>query len=161
ETAYAMVDGSPDEQALRASGARVAEALRRGLAIRPSDRVLELGCGVGRIGRELAPNCGEWHGVDISPNMVRIAAARTAHPANAPLAVFADSSLACYPDAAFDRIYSHIVLFHLDKEDVFGYLSEFRRVLKPDGLVYFDTWNLAHPFGWQRFLHERELSGAV
>lgn len=159
ETAYAMVDGSPDEAALRASGARVAAVLRRGLAISPTDRVLELGCGVGRIGRELAPACGEWHGVDISPNMIRIAATRTAGLANVRLRALPDSSLSLFADATFDRVYSHIVLFHMDKEDMFGYLGEFRRVLRPDGLAYFDTWNLDHPFGWQRFLHERELNG--
>jgi SAM-dependent methyltransferase len=158
ETAYSMVDGSRDEEELRASGGRMALSLVRGLGIRPNHRVLEVGCGVARIGRELAPHCGEWHGVDISPNMIAIAKARTAALSNVRLQPLPDSTLSIYPDATFDRVYSHIVLFHLDKEDMLTYISEFYRVLKPGGFVYFDTWNLAHPFGWQRFLHERELN---
>lgn len=160
ESAFAMVDGSPDEEALRASGGRVAQWLKTGLAIEPSHRVLvEVGCGVARIGRELAPLCSEWHGVDISPNMIRIAAQRTSHLANVHLRALAESSKLPFPDATFERVYSHIVLFHMDKEDMFAYIAEFARVLKPGGLAYFDTWNLAHPFGWQRFLHEAELHG--
>lgn len=161
QTAYAMVDGSPDEEALRRSGSKVAQSLARALAIETTHRVLEVGCGVARIGRELAPLCGEWHGADISPNMIGIARARTSHLRNVQLHALPDSSLSIFPDGSFDRLYSHIVLFHLDKEDMFAYLSEFRRVLKPDGIAYFDTWNLAHPFGWQRFLHEWEMHRAV
>ena len=161
ESAFAMVDGSKDEEVLRASGERMAQALVRALGITNEHRVLEVGCGVARIGREIAPFCGEWHGVDISPNMIAIAAARTADRDNVHLQALSSNDLAIYPDATFDRVYSHIVLFHLDKEDMFGYIAEFQRVLKPGGLVYFDTWNLAHPFGWQRFVHERELNRRV
>jgi SAM-dependent methyltransferase len=93
--------------------------------------------------------------------MIAISTVRTSHLDNVHLRSLDGSDLSLYPDAVFDRVYSHIVLFHLDKEDMFSYIAEFERVLKPGGIAYFDTWNLAHPFGWQRFLHERELNRRV
>ena len=47
-----------DEEEIRGNGAITASFLREVLQITPSDKVLEIGCGIGRIGRELAPSCG-------------------------------------------------------------------------------------------------------
>lgn len=41
--------------------------------IQPSDRVLELGCGTGRITRQLAPFCQRITGIDSSPTMLDMA----------------------------------------------------------------------------------------
>lgn len=38
--------------------------------------MLEIGCGVGRIGLELALRCRFWTGVDISANMLAVASER-------------------------------------------------------------------------------------
>jgi ubiquinone/menaquinone biosynthesis C-methylase UbiE len=153
--AFTMMNGSPDEATLQRTGAAMTRRLRDALAINHQQRVLELGCGVARIGRELAPHVGQWHGADIAPSILKIARARTAHLPNAHFHELMRSSLP-FADNSFDRAYSHLVLFHLDKEDLFLYLNELRRVLVPGGLVYFDTWNLMHPEGWNRFLWELE-----
>ena len=153
--AYTMMDGSPDEATLRRSGAEMAERLRAALVLDRQQRVLELGCGVARIGRELAPFVGQWHGADIAPSILKIARGRTAHLPNAHFHELGRAILP-FADASFDRAYCHLVFFHLDKEDLFIYLNELRRVLVPGGLVYFDTWNLMHPEGWNRFLWELE-----
>ncbi len=153
--AYTMMNGSPDEATLRRTGGEMARRLIDALAIEPSQRVLELGCGVARVGRELAPHVAEWHGADISSTILRIARRRTAHLSNVRFHEL-DRPALPLPDAAFDRAYSHLVLFHMDKEDMFLYLQELARVLKPGGLLYFDTWNLLHPAGWERFVWELE-----
>jgi hypothetical protein len=44
----------------------------------------------------------------------------------------------------------------MDKEDFFLYLQELARVLKPGGVLFFDTWNLASAVGWRRFMLEVE-----
>lgn len=152
---FTMMNGSPDEATLQRTGGDMARRLVDALALTREQRVLEVGCGVARIGRELAPLVGHWHGVDISDPILKIAARRTAQLPNVH---FHELSRTTLPlgDNSFDRAYSHLVLFHLDKEDLFGYLEELRRVLVPGGLVYFDTWNLLHPEGWQRFLWERD-----
>lgn len=152
---FTMMNGSPDEATLQRTGREMAGRLVDALAITPEQRVLELGCGVARIGRELAPRVGQWHGVDISSSIIRIARRRTAHLGNVHFHELAQTALPL-ADATFDRAYSHLVLFHMDKEDLFLYLQEFARVLVPGGLVYFDTWNLLHPQGWDRFIWELE-----
>src|SRR5688572_31476417 len=67
------VDGSTDERTLRLTGAFSAAQVRAALDLQPGDRVFELGCGVGRIGRELAGDVARWHGLDISENMLGVA----------------------------------------------------------------------------------------
>ncbi len=150
---YTMMNGSPDEATLRRTGGEMAERLRNALLLDRDKRVLEVGCGVARVGRELAPLVGQWHGVDISGPILRTARQRTVHLPNAHFHEL-DRPALPFEDAAFDRAYSHLVLFHLDKEELFQYLNEISRVLVPGGLVYFDTWNLLHPEGWNRFMWE-------
>jgi SAM-dependent methyltransferase len=152
---FTMMNGSPDEATLRRTGGEMAERLRHALVLDRDQRVLELGCGVARVGRELAPLVGQWHGVDISGQILRTARQRTVHLPNAHFHEVDRPSLP-FEDATFDRAYSHLVLFHLDKEELFLYLNELSRVLVPGGLLYFDTWNLLHPEGWSRFIWELE-----
>jgi ubiquinone/menaquinone biosynthesis C-methylase UbiE len=110
-----------------------------------ASRVLEIGCGMARVGRELAPHVGEWHGVDISRNMLERAKARTSHLANVFLHELLDVGLSQFADESFDFVYATTVFMHLDKEDLYQYLLESHRVLKPSGMAFFDTWNLLHP----------------
>ncbi len=110
-----------------------------------SSRVLEIGCGMARVGRELAPHVAEWHGVDISRNMLDRARQRTSHLRNVHLHELPEVSLAMFPDESFDFVYATTVLMHLDKEDLYQYLLESHRVLRPGGIAFFDTWNLLHP----------------
>ncbi|MGH8010368.1 MAG: class I SAM-dependent methyltransferase, partial [Candidatus Binatia bacterium] len=126
------------------------------LLLQKSDRVLELGCGVARVGRELASFCGRWHGVDISENMLKVARLRTAHLPNVEFHLLSRTSLSMFPENYFDKAYSVAVFIHLDKEDLFLYLQELARVLRPGGMLYFETWNLAHEFGWKRWFFEVE-----
>src|SRR5262245_36171888 len=62
----------PDEAEFWESGA---EALRLSLApfdveLTPEDRVLEIGCGIGRITKAIAARAGSVVGLDVSPEMV-------------------------------------------------------------------------------------------
>ena len=156
ESALLAVDGSVDESILQATGRWTAAQVAQALLLQPDDQALELGCGVGRIGRELAPQCRSWHGVDIAANMLTVAKQRTSHLSNVAFQHLDRTSLSMFADASFDKAYAVAVLIHLDKEDVFLYLREVARVLRPGGLVYVDTWNLAHAVGWQRWMLEVE-----
>jgi SAM-dependent methyltransferase len=140
-----------DEGEISENGKIAAQYLVDTILIRPTDKVLEIGCGIARIGKELAPSCGEWHGSDISGNMIRYARERTSSLPNVFLHELPDSSLRIFPDASFDRVYCVVVFMHLDKLDVFRYICEAYRVLKPGGIAYFDTYNLISPEGWKVF----------
>lgn len=110
-----------------------------------SSRVLEIGCGLARVGRELAPHVGEWHGADISSGMLARARERLKGLTNVHLHELSDVSLARFADGTFDFVYATTVLMHLDKEDLYQYVLEAWRILKPGGWAFFDTWNLLHP----------------
>jgi SAM-dependent methyltransferase len=154
--AFLMMNNSKDEEELQTSGGLVADGLKRGLNIESGHKVLEVGCGVARIGRELAPYCGEWWGCDISSSIIRIARHRTAHLKNVHFEVLTDCSLNGFPDDSFDRVYCYAVLMHMDQEDIFSYVQEMRRVMKPGGIVSFDAINLVSEEGWTRFMWEVE-----
>ncbi|HYP21373.1 MAG TPA: methyltransferase domain-containing protein [Chloroflexia bacterium] len=140
-----------DEEEIRSNGQLTAAFLREVLEIGPGDRVLEIGCGVARIGRELAPYCGEWHGADISGNMIAYATKRTEGMPNVHLYEQPDNTLSIFPDNYFDCVYCTIVFMHVDKLEMFTYLRESFRLLKPGGRAYFDTYNILAPQAWEEF----------
>ena len=152
--ALLAVDGSANEQVLRLTGAYSARQVATALALRNTDRVLELGCGVGRIGHLLAPQVEHWEGADISANMLKVAGERLTGHANVGFTELVRTSLAPLPDASFDKAYCVAVFIHMDKEDFYLYLEELARVVKPGGLIYFDTWNLVSRVGWRRYALE-------
>lgn len=154
EDAVAAVDGSSSEDILRHTGRWTATQVRAALDVQAGDRVLELGCGVGRIGRELAAHCGRWIGTDISENMITHAQARLADLPNVAFHQLMRTSLDMIEDGSVDKAYSIAVFCHMDKEDLYLYLQELNRVLRPNGLIFVETWNLSHPVGWRRWLYE-------
>ncbi|MGR6035612.1 MAG: class I SAM-dependent methyltransferase [Candidatus Nitrosoglobus sp.] len=156
EGAIAAVDGSIGENIVQLTGQWSARLVREALCLKGAERVLELGCGVGRIGRELAPHCGYWQGVDISSNMLEVARERLVGQENTGLCRLRRTSLEMFEDGSFDCAYSIAVFCHLDKEDLFLYLKELYRILNQNSLIYVETWNLAHPVGWRRW--ELEVS---
>jgi len=141
-----------DEQEIQQNGRLTAEFLKRALEIAPTHKVLEIGCGIGRVGRELAQYCGEWHGADISGNMICHAQKRMAGLGNIVLHELPTNDLAIFGDQSFDVVYATIVFMHLDKLDMFRYMCEAYRVLRSTGVAYFDTYNILAPGAWQEFL---------
>ena len=154
ESAISAVDGSQSEDVVRHTGRWSAAQTLAALNIGESDDVLELGCGIGRIGRELAPHCRSWTGVDISENMIRYAGERMAQLDNVHFHQLERSDLAMLDDNQFDKAYSIAVFCHMDKEDLYLYLRELNRVVRPGGAIFVETWNLAHPIGWRRWAFE-------
>jgi SAM-dependent methyltransferase len=114
-------------------------AVARGLD-RPArrERMLDFGCGVGRVTRAFAAHFGEALGVDVSPRMVEHARRVNAGVDNARFEVNDAPDLRAFGDASFDLVYSRIVLQHLPRaRDALRYVEEFLRVARPDGLVVF------------------------
>jgi SAM-dependent methyltransferase len=141
-----------EEEGIRGLGTHTAGFLQKVLQITKEDKVLEIGCGVARVGREIAPLCAEWHGTDISGNMLLHAAKRLEGVPNAYLHELPSSDLGIFPDNSFDCVYSTIVFMHLDKAEMFTYMREAHRVLVPGGRAYFDTCNILSPESWRQFV---------
>ncbi len=157
EHAFELVDTSRNEEELERAGQTLAPFLVKGLGITREDVVFELGCGVARLGKGVAPHAREWWGLDVSANMVEIARERCRGLPNVRFFVGGGGNLADVPTASVDKMYCHGVFIHMDKEDWYSYLVDARRVLKPGGLFYFDIWNLCDPVGWLRWQCERNL----
>lgn len=154
ESAISAVDGSQSEEVVQHTGRWSAAQVQAALDIGPSDEVLELGCGIGRIGRELAPSCRHWVGVDISENMIHHARERLEHLENVSFHRLERSSLEMLEDNSIDKAYSIAVFCHMDKEDLYLYMQELNRVVRPGGAIFVETWNLAHAIGWRRWAYE-------
>ena len=109
-------------------------------------RFLEIGCGLGRLMRSLAADCGEIHGVDISPEMIARCRERLSHIANAHFTVAYNSNMEAFADSSFDFIYSFAVFQHVpDRTIIYRYMDDAFRVLKPGGLLT-AQFNGAPPF---------------
>jgi ubiquinone/menaquinone biosynthesis C-methylase UbiE len=155
EEACAAVAGSKkDEAEFRASAATAVLNLLELACIQKSDHVLEVGCGVGRIGREIAAHCFAWTGADISANMLGHASIRLRALRNVNLVRLHSVGLSEFEENSFDVVYFTNMLMHLDEMDRWQYVEEAFRVLRPDGRVFMDIVDIESEVGWSMFRHD-------
>ena len=129
--------GDPDPRRFLESGRESAQEIADGFAAAGCDlfdqgRVLDFGCGCGRVARHLAPRMrgGEYHGCDVDAPAVAWLAEHI------PAGQFVGNRFAPplpYPDGFFDAVFSLSILTHLDRELQLDWLRELRRVLRPGG----------------------------
>lgn len=124
--------------------AMLADAAER---LKPTDRVLELGCGTGSMAIRLAPYAASWTATDFSPEMLRIARAKPA-PENLRF-ILADAQNA-FDGGPFDAICAFQLLHLVD--DISGLLAGIHANLKPGGLLISKTWCFADMRFWLRGL---------
>lgn len=103
-------------------------------------RVLEIGCGAGRVTKALAKLFGEVHAVDVSGEMVRQAGeALRGHP-NAFVYQNNGKDLTGVPEREFDFAFSSIVFQHIPSREVIeNYVREVHRLLRPGALFKFQV----------------------
>jgi ubiquinone/menaquinone biosynthesis C-methylase UbiE len=145
------VSGVLDEELLAASGRKTVKDLQDTVGIFPDDVVLEIGCGVGRVGLEVAPLCRRWIGCDVSANMLEFAAERLRDLPNVELKEISGYKLEGISDQSVDAVYCTVVFMHLESWDRYAYVLEAIRVLKPRGRLYIDNVNICSDGGWQVF----------
>jgi SAM-dependent methyltransferase len=149
--AYIHVAGYTDEDKFHADAEDTLEVLGETVGVRPDDVFLEIGCGVGRVGRVLSPFVREWIGCDVSANMLELASRRLLGLTNTRLQEVSGYNLQPIPDASIDVVYTTVVFMHLEEWDRYHYVVEAMRVLKPGGRFYCDNVDLASPDGWAVF----------
>jgi SAM-dependent methyltransferase len=102
---------------------------------------LDLGCGLGAYHPRLEGVFRELHGIDVSAESVRLAAAE--HPF-VRYASF-DGDVLPYEDQRFDVIFTICVMHHVPPADWPQFLAEMHRVLKPGGLAVVFEHNPYNP----------------
>ena len=104
-------------------------------------KVLEIGCGAGRVTRALSRIFGEVHGVDVSGEMVRLAAQALQDRPNAFVSQNNGKDLSVLPEGVvFDFAFSTIVFQHVPSRDVIeNYVREVHRRLCPGALFKFQV----------------------
>jgi ubiquinone/menaquinone biosynthesis C-methylase UbiE len=94
-------------------------------------KVLDVGCGTGKVAHTVAPYVQEVHGIDFSSEMISQIDTQQ-FPNIFPKE--ASASNLPYPDNSFDRVTARLVLHHItDSKEMDDTLQEIKRVLKPDG----------------------------
>ncbi|MBU4205041.1 class I SAM-dependent methyltransferase, partial [Patescibacteria group bacterium] len=106
------------------------------------DKVLDLGCGNGRLFNVLKEKRIDYIGVDNSESLIFEA------KRNLPEAKFEVQDLLdlSFPENNFDKIYCIAALHHIPSKELrLKALQEMKRVLKPKGILILTVWNL-----WQK-----------
>ena len=138
------LSGSSLERVYELAPPRVQRYLRAELdfvvkRLRPTDVVLDLGCGYGRTLPELARRAAFVVGIDTSAQSLALAREQLGRRPNVLLAHMDASDLA-FADGSFDAvicIQNGISAFHVDQRKL---IHESLRVLKPGGMALFSSY---------------------
>jgi SAM-dependent methyltransferase len=152
DAASLAVGGFTDEANMEETGRYSVGVLKSVVGVGGCDVVLEIGCGIGRVGKVISRECLHWFGADISGGMLRHAASRLAGCPNTTLVELSTVGLQEFPCDSFDLVYCTIVFMHLFEWDRYRYVEEAYRVLRPGGRCYFDNFHLESESGWRLFL---------
>lgn len=131
--------------------------------LKPTDKVLELGCGYGRVMNELADHCAIVDGIDISEDSIYYGRKCLEARPNCHLMVM-DATDLHYKDNSYDLVLcvqNGICAFHKDRYRI---TEEALRVARPGGLVIFSTYCKefwSHRIHWFLLQSIEELIGKI
>jgi len=148
-SSYGSYDADRNLDEFWASGRTIWMDVKRVTGYMPGsgDTVAEIGCGVGRLTRAIAPEVGRVIALDISEKMLAIAG-----QANLPNAEFKTAQGFALPDIrdnSVDLSLAYCVFQHLPTHAALkSYLAEMRRVTKAGGTIAFTLT----PRNWRTWL---------
>ncbi|MGH9438585.1 MAG: class I SAM-dependent methyltransferase [Terriglobia bacterium] len=148
-SSFGPYDARRDLGEFWASGTAIWTDIKRATGYAPArgDTVVEIGCGVGRLTRAIAPEVGRVIALDISEKMLAIA--QRANLPNADFRVAVGFELPGIPARSIDLALAYCVFQHLPSHAALkSYLAEMQRVTKPGGMIAFTLV----PREWKTFL---------
>lgn len=135
-TATLYQDANPEIAEMRDAleRARIEPLLR----LTGTERVLDVGCGIGRWAAAIKDRVAVYHGIDASPSLVEIARGWCVHAHVAFHAMSTDDLTDDWLGAhgPFDRIVMSGILIYLEDEQVTRLLGTLVRHLAPGALIY-------------------------
>jgi SAM-dependent methyltransferase len=108
---------------------------------------LDFGCGVGRLSQPLAAHFQRVVGLDISPEMIRLARDINQFPDRVQYLHNPGPDMARLATDEFTFMYSNVVLQHIEPDTALGYLRELFRVVSGGGVLVFQLPSHARPHG--------------
>jgi SAM-dependent methyltransferase len=149
EDAFFAVDdrlelGNPNVERFWSEGARDLETLLEigGATIGPSDAIVEIGCGIGRLTRVIAERAGSVRAIDVSARMLELAREHNPGLDNVDWLLGDGTSLAGVESGSADGVLSHVVFQHIpDPAITLDYVREMGRVLRSGGWAVFGVSN--------------------
>ena len=145
----------PDLERFWESGERDLDVLLEtlGVELGPSDDVVEIGCGAGRMSRAIARRARRLTAVDVAPRMLELASEHNPGLDNVEWVLGDGATLTGVADASADACISYVVLQHIpDPQVTLSYVREMGRVLRPGGWAVFQVSNA-------REIHQRRFHG--
>lgn len=138
-TLYVMAETFASEEKIQESGKCDYEAIyqpRTSQYVDREKRVLELGCGIGRMSYFIAQSCKELIAVDIAPELLKIASERLKEYSNTAFVCVDGFSLHPVGNNSIDLVFEYIVFQHIGSTEVIAsYIREIARVLKVGGVA--------------------------
>jgi len=123
----------------------------------PEAPILEVGCGTGSFLGQVIGRVGErpgsyYHGVDLSPSMLRQAARRLGRSV---ILAQADGQRLPFADGTFGLVYCQALLHHIHRR-LESNLEEMFRVLLPGGVLWLLDSNPWNPLWWYYIIQPYE-----
>lgn len=116
--------------------------------IEDGDKILDFGCGNGRLLEILKNKNIDYFGVDVSEKLIEIAREKYGNE-NAIFQKISSLSSLAFLDNFFNAILSLAVFHHFPKKHSLKVAKELYRTTKPNGIVVVSVWNLWQTRFWK------------
>lgn len=120
--------------------------------------LLEIGPGGGRFTELLLPHCKRLIAADTSPHMLKLLRSRFGEHAQIEYMLLDGKRFTTIADGSVDAAFSYDVFIHLQHWDIYNYLVELKRVLKPGGKALIHHAHTFSALGWRQFCREVPVS---
>jgi 2-polyprenyl-3-methyl-5-hydroxy-6-metoxy-1,4-benzoquinol methylase len=117
--------------------------------LRDGMRLVDLGCGSGRLASVVGSHAKiSYLGIDVVEDLVQYA--RTKSPCDYEFTVHRELTFPC-ENQSVDMVCAFSVFTHLYLTEVYAYIRDAARVLRPNGVLVFSFLELTQPAHWQIF----------